>query len=161
MTSKKSAASLLLLAVIAASSVGGFLIGQQSSVTPPDSHALIVKRTAIMDTSTEHNGYYLIPKCVDAGARIYGKFSITTLEIFIANREYEQSTWLWQRNGDTEVAMTIWGPGEDGITVMLEFAKLGADPFIVQITGTTVITMPKSTASPAEGYYVLSAQITP
>lgn len=119
--------SLIFIAVFGSM---GFLIGRQTEVSPPASHQNVIDRMVVLDTLYD---LYLVPKCVDAGQRVYAK-GHSELAIFEYDRTYWQSTWLWNRYGDTEIAMTIWGPGEDGKTYSLEIAKLAYNELQIKIS---------------------------
>jgi len=151
---------MVLLMLLAIGGVGGFLYGQGYPVQPSSDHQNIVSSMMINDDKWDS---YLIPKCVDASPElVYGEHSIVQLDAFEIGRIYPQSTWIWQRYGDTEVAMTIWGPGEDGTTYSIELSKLAANPFTVKIGGEVVLAMKENSDlidTGYEGYYVLTIQL--
>jgi hypothetical protein len=160
MASKK-AASFLMLALIVCAGMVGYLTAQQTGVTPNvtlnPKHAAIVQKMAIQvmghdfPNQAGDSGYiYLDPKCVDAGTRTSGKY----MSIFVAGKDYDASTWIWQRYGDTELCMAIWGPGEDGETFGIEIGKTSWDGFTVKFEGNTVLEIPAySDQNPTAGYY--------
>jgi len=133
----KTSALILLILALGIGAFGGFMYGQTYVVQPLHEHQAITDSIVIHDTRYDS---YLTPKCVDAGSRIYNEGK--PLAVFIDGRSYEQSTWLWQRYGDTEIVMTIWGPGEDHKTVSVEFGKVAANPFDIKLLGETIIQMP-------------------
>lgn len=151
---------VLILMLMGIGGVGGFLYGQGHPVQPPTTHQNIVSSMIINDDKWD---IYLIPKCVDASPElVYGEHSIISLDAFETGRIYPQSTWIWQRYRDTEVAMTIWGPGEDGITYSIELSKLAGNPFTVKIGGEVVLIMksnPDLIDTGYEGYYVLTVEL--
>jgi len=154
---KKKLTTFTLIVIVAAASLGGYLFGQNQGATPSTQHSALIARMMIKDTI---KNAYLDSKCVDAGQKVYGKSSsIMQMNLFIDTRNYEQSTWLWQRYGDTELCMSVWGPGEDGTTMYIEFGRQSSGPFQVQINDNTVLTMYEATGNPSIGYYVLTVQI--
>lgn len=149
---------MLILMLLAVGGVGGFLYGQGYAVQPPTNHQNIVSSMIIHDDKWDT---YLIPKCVDANPELVcGEHSIISLEAFEYGKIYAQSTWIWQRYGDTEFAMTIWGPGEDGITCSIELSKLAGNPFTVKINGETVLEIRDIASGVIDpGYYVLTVEL--
>jgi len=116
----------------------------------PASHRAIIENMEVIDTRAN---FKLTPKLVDSGVRSFGKG--IPLELFTNYEEYQQTTWIWQRHGDTEFAMTIWGPGNDGKTHMIELGRTAADPFEVKVAGETKLVIPQITEwkTVMEGYY--------
>lgn len=155
----KKAASFLMLALIVCAGVIGYLTAQQTGVTPNvnPKHTVIVQKMAIqvmghdIPQQAGDSGYiYLEPKCVDTGTRTYAKY----MSIFVAGKDYDASTWIWQRYGDTELCMAVWGPGEDGETIGIEIAKTSWDGFTVKFEGNTLLEIPAhSDQNPTAGYY--------
>jgi len=79
---------------------------------------------------------------------------------FVKGKVYPQSTWLWQRYGDTEIVMNIWGPDESGTMYGVEIARLAWSPFEVKIDGVTKLTIdPVTSLEPAIGYYQLEVRL--
>jgi len=135
-----------------AGSFAGGLFGQ---LGVPANHKALVDHMQIIDTAIN---FKLTPKLVDSGTRTWGEgFPLST--IFTVGEKYPQSTWIWQRYGDTEVTMTIWGPDESGKILSVEIARLGGNPFVVKIKGVTKLTMDQVTSSPAIGYYSLEVTV--
>ena len=157
MSIKTAGRGVVLLALILGIALG-YGIAQIFSLIvaqAPSSHQSIVNSMEIIDTSAQ---FRLTPKLVDSGQREWGK-GLTILSVFSERKEYAQSTWIWQRYGDTEIAMTIWGPDDSGKVFMIEIARLGADPFIVKINGITKLTIDTATKSPEVGYYCLEVSL--
>jgi len=151
MASKK-AASLFMLALIVCAGVVGYLTAQQTGVTPPSKHAALIQKMSILVSNhPEVPSYvYLDPKCVDAGSTTLAKY----MTIFMPGKTYDQSIWIWQRYGDPELCMQVFGPGEDGETIGIEIAKISWDGFTVKLEGNTLLEIPAhSDQNPAAGYY--------
>lgn len=151
---------MLVLMLVAVGGIGGFLYGQGHPVQPSSGHQNIVSSMIIYDDRWDT---YLIPKCVDASPElVYAQHSIVSLDAFELGRIYPQSTWIWQRYGDTEIAMTIWGPGEDGTTCSIELSRLASNPFTVEIGGEVVLEIKQRSDlidTGYEGYYVLTVEL--
>ena len=143
---------LMSLGFLAGSFAGGF-IGQ---LTVPATHKSLVDSMKIIDTAIN---FKLTPKLVDSGSRKWGE-GFSTLAVFTQDEEYLQSTWIWQRHGDTEVVMTIWGPDESGEILSIEIARLGSSAFTVKINGVTKLTIDQVTSAPAIGYYFIEVTVT-
>ena len=143
---------LMGLGFLAGSFAGGF-IGQ---LTVPATHKSLVDSMQIIDTTIN---FELTPKLVDSGSRKWGE-GFSTLSVFYKGEEYLHSTWIWQRHGDTEVVMTIWGPDESGEILSIEIARLGSSAFTVKINGVTKLTMDQVTSAPAIGYYFIEVTVT-
>ena len=143
---------LMGLGFLAGSFAGGF-IGQ---LTVPATHKSLVDSMQIIDTTIN---FELTPKLVDSGSRKWGE-GFSTLSVFYKGEEYLHSTWIWQRHGDTEVVMTIWGPDESGEILSIEIARLGSSAFTVKINGVTKLTIDQVTSAPAIGYYFIEVTVT-
>lgn len=158
---KKLTALMLIVLMVGIGGLGGFLFGSQYSqeVKPPSEHQSIVDSMTIKDT---YWNLYLEPKCVDSGTYQWGEISIKEFQVFEEGRTYLQSTWIWQRHGDTEVAMTIWGPSEDQTTCAIELGKLGGNPFEVKVKGVTETYLKATNESPGyrDAYYAFAVEIT-
>lgn len=148
---------ILILAVMAVSGIGGFLVAGTQPVKAPAEHQAIVDVTIIRDTTYS---FPLVPKCVDSGKKVWG-LPIIGLAVFEEGEIYQQSTWIWQRNGDTEMAMTVWGPGEDQSTCFVELARLGTNTFEVKVKGEVEITMPSISGNynVKPGYYSFTVEV--
>ena len=139
----------------------GFLIGTFTTMyigrqTVPASHQTIIDTMIITDTRLN---LVLTPKLVDSGSREWGAgYPLSTT--FTLHENYPQSTWIWQRYGDTEIAMSIWGPDKSGTTYYIEVSRLSGDPFTVKINGVTKLTIDAITnTGPAIGYYQLEVTV--
>jgi len=157
MAQKSVMVTLLIVGVILGAVLTTLIASSSWVVVSPNVHASIVSQMYIVDTK---NNLRLTPKLVDSGTKTWGR----TFSVFEVGKNYQQSTWIWQRYGDTEVVMTIWGPGNDGKTCFIEIAKLGGNPFKVVLGTETKITMPETDQSQssgsAEGYYWFTITLT-
>jgi len=120
---------------------GGAFIG---GFAAPSGHKAVIGSMTITDTRINFD---LTPKLADSGSTKWNEgFPLNA--IFTSQKKYPQSTWIWQRYGDTEVAMTIWGPDDSGELYYVEAAMLGGGPFELKIDGVSKLTM-----YPAVGCY--------
>jgi len=131
--------------------VVGYYLGTQPWNKPISAHQFIIDNTTVFDTRAK---MYLTPKFIESDKISYGK-GCPLSATFQLYKEYQFSTWLWQRYGDTEWAMTIWGPGDDGMTYSIEFGRLAGDPFIITCCGQTV-----NATSTDVAYIVIEVKIT-
>ena len=145
--------------ILAFVAIGAFLgwFAHEVFSFPPASHKSIIEAMNVIDTKAN---FYLTAKCVDYGKREWLK-GLAVAEL-IPGKQYEHSTWIWQRHGDTDIVMTIWGPDETGQTCLIEIAKLSWNPFKIKINGQTVLQIP-ATASEEDhtGYYTIAINIQP
>jgi len=140
---------LLGFGFLAGSFVGGFF----EQLTVPASHKSIVDSITITDTVAN---FKLTPKLVTSSNVEWAKgLSVT----FIKGKVYPQTVWVWQRYGDTEIVMSIWGPDESGKTCSIEISRLAWNPFVVKINGVTKLTMDAVASVPAIGYYCLEVAV--
>ena len=158
MAQQKTFAVLVILLFLGAGvfigSLAGGFVGQ---LTTPSSHNAIIGKIRVKDTKAN---LYLTPKFVCSKTVTWGKG--IPLSIFTSDYDYQQSTWIWQRYDDTEFVMTIWGPGNDGKSYLIEFGRLAADPFTISFEGETVITIAEVTDTinrNCEGYYSIMVEI--
>ena len=156
MQQKTSVLLILVLMIGVSFLVGSFAGGFIGQLTVPATHKSLVDSMQIIDTTIN---FELTPKLVDSGSRKWGE-GFSTLSVFYKGEEYLHSTWIWQRHGDTEVVMTIWGPDESGKILSIEIARLGRHPFAVKIEGVTKLTMDQVTSVPAIGYYLIEVTVT-
>jgi len=120
-------------------SLTAFLIGFYFGIEkfwekPPRAHEFIVENTTIIDLEAN---FPLTPVFSIAKKASWSK-GLPLSAVFTPLREYYQSTWLWQRYDDTEWVMTIWGPSDDGITYLVEFGRVAANPFRITCAGQTI-----------------------
>ena len=142
-----------LLGFIMGAIVMFIVYNQFVAFNAPESHKDIVAKIEIIDAKS---GYRLKPRCVDAGSKTYGAGALQPLAVrFNFGEKYPQSTWIWQREGDTEFVMTIWGPDESGNLYAIELGRVGSGAFIIKFSGETRIQVSEVDLSEPknEGYY--------
>jgi len=151
---QKTVAVIVILLFLGAGffigSLAGGFIGQ---LTVPATHKTIIDSMQVIDTIAN---FKLTPKLVDSSNVEYAKgLSV----MFIKGKTYPQTVWLWQRYGDTEIIMNIWGPDETGKTYGIEIARVAWNSFKIKINGETKLTIDQVTSTaPAIGYYQLEVQ---
>ena len=101
--------------------------GFQNYVALPD-HRTIIESINVIDMN---GNVELTPVLVHSTMTEWGEG--LPYSTFTYGETYGHSTWIWQRHGDTEICMTIWGSGSDGETFLIEIGVLGADPFNVMV----------------------------
>lgn len=155
----KGSAILLVLLLLVVGGVVGYAIGiqGQSNIQPFPEHQSVINTIIIKDTKFNYN---LVPICVHSSQNVWAEHSIIPLATFEEGRVYKHTTWIWQRYGDTEISMTLWGPGEDQNTISIEIGRLGANPFEVKVAGETELTIAEATAMPSTGYYHITVQLS-
>ena len=105
---------------------GGFLVGSLvggslvSGLAVPSDHRAIAEDFKIYD---ENYGYLPSPKVVSFGTLKYGE-KLSSLSVFVVDQPYQYSLWIFQRKGDTEMTMEIWGPDADG-NYDIGFGRMG------------------------------------
>ena len=155
MNTKLKVAVLLLLILLLGLIMGVFLSPAINSFLVPASHKAIVDKMEVIDTKAN---FRLTAKLVDSVSSEFGEG--IPLATFDYGKVYGQTTWIWQRYGDTEFVMTVWGPGNDGKTYLVEFGKVAGDPFKIVFNGVTKLTIEAVTSTaPAIGYYQLEVQL--
>lgn len=154
MTQKTTAFIVLILLLGVGFLAGSFLGGFLTTFTIPASHKAIVDSMTIIDTRANVK---LTPKLVESSnVEAYKGLSV----LFIKGKVYPVTVWLWQRYGDTELVMNIWGPDESGKTYGIEISRLAWDPFEVKVDGVTKLTINAVTSTePAIGYYQLEVTV--
>ena len=131
---------------------GGGLIG---GYVAPSSHKAIIDSMEVKDVDAN---FKLTAKLTDSGNNEW-MVGLSTLATFTAGQSYPQTIWLWQRYGDTEVVISIWGPSKDD-KYLVEVASLGSGPFTVKVDGTTKVTIPKALDSGSIGHYWFDVEVT-
>lgn len=115
----KGAAGLGIAIIILLLSAGAIIgavflpkiLGKVPVLGAPQDHWIIIENMEIVEVGKEGERFILEPICVDHGLRDYSKDY--PLSAFTKGEQYSQSTWLFQRHGDTEICLTIWGPSDD------------------------------------------------
>ena len=141
---------LLGFGFLAGSFTGGFV----AQLTVPAGHKSIIDSMTIRDTQAN---VLLSPKLVESSNVECAK-GLSVL--FIKGKVHPTTVWLWQRYGDVELVMNIWGPDESGKTYGIEISRLAWNPYEVKIDGATKLTIDAVTSMPAIGYYSLEVTVT-
>lgn len=151
----------LLLAALLAGVIAGWL-AHDTLVTAPTDHQAIVDNMTIYDSKV---GLKLTPKYVDGGLKEYAK-GVPLSTYFIKGKQYQQTTWIWQRYGDTEMVMTIFGPGENGRTYSIELGRVGIYEGYVAFNGRVLFNLTEhqwnpigSNALASEGSYFFELEV--
>ena len=128
MGNSRGATLFVVIVLLLGSAILGALFLQPliGKIRAPKTHQWILDNLEVIDLRWPDTP--LEEKLVDYGVRTWGK-PLTVLSEFKDDSEYSQTTWIFQRWGDTEVCLTIWGPGEDGKTYYVEAAQMGWGPF--------------------------------
>lgn len=123
------------------------------NLTVPASHKAIIDSMEVTDTQANTK---LTSRLFSSSTLEYAKgLSVT----FIKGKQYHQTVWSWERYGDVELVMCIWGPDETGKLYGIEISRLAWNPFEVKIDGVTKLTIEAVTSTaPAIGYYQLEVQ---
>lgn len=154
MQQKTTAAVVILLLIGCGFFVGSLAGGFIGQLTVPASHKAIVDDMKLKLTAT---GLELTVKFVDSANAEYGKGC--PLSSFTIGETYTHSTWVWQRYGDTEFVMTIWGPDNSGKTYDISLGRVsGGNAHVLTYKGVTKLTMAEimDWTSPMIGYYTFS-----
>jgi hypothetical protein len=130
----------LLLIILAVFSI--------NTTIAPGNHQTVANEFSIEDTSLNAS---LTLTCVKSG-NVQWSVPLSGAS-FTNNKNYPQSTWIWQRSGDTDWTMTVWGPADDGHSYFIEFGRLGADSYTISWAGIPKIWVDAVNATPAVGYY--------
>ncbi|MGB9672276.1 MAG: hypothetical protein ACPLZY_03930 [Candidatus Norongarragalinales archaeon] len=152
---QKTTAFIMLILVLGVGFVAGsFLGGFLTKFTAPSTHRSIIESMTVTDTKAN---IQLTPKLLSSSKVECGKgLSV----YFIKGKQYQQTVWTWERYGDVELVMVIWGPDETGKTYGVEVARIAWDPFEVKINGVTKLKISEVTSTePAIGYYQLTVTL--
>jgi hypothetical protein len=138
---EKKFSALLLLLVVSLGAAGLFGYMAVSAVpNPPSEVKTIVSNLSITDVTKDSA---LTVTCVSAGTLSYGApQSVLPSQSFTLGQSYPQTVWLWQRAGDTQFVMKVWGPDQNG-GYDLEFGRCCTDQFTVMYKGTTIQSVPQ------------------
>lgn len=112
-TQLKKVAMGLLFAVLLGLIMGIFLSPMIRSFFVPSSHKTIIDNMAIT-----YGTYKLEPAYLSTGTSTWTLMSLT--ENLQVGGTYTYSLWVYSYQGDPEVVVCIWGPGEDGKTHQVE-----------------------------------------
>lgn len=145
---------------------GGVTIGQ---LAIPQDHKAIVEDLKLYDN---HYGYFasatpLYSKTLSMGEpfSVIGKAPLD----FTGLASYQFSLWSFQRKGDTEMTLEIWGPDNTGKGFALVFSRLGlGNGGHIEYKGVTVLEIHAYDATnmqdnlngwSTEGEYVLDIKV--
>jgi len=135
--------TITLVAIIGVVALAIYFYTSPRVIGIPQDHSQIINDLDVVEVGTSET-FSLSSLCVDSGSRVFGEN--WPLSIFETGETYTQSTWIWQREGDTEACLTVWGPGDDGKTYDLELSRLvGALEIRVYYEGVLQRSMPKVT----------------
>jgi len=107
---------------------GGFLVGSffggslVGSLAAPSDHKAIAENFKIYDAVY---GYLPQPKFMYSSVLKYGESLGTVPSQFTTNEPYTFSLWIWQRKGDIEITLEIWGPDDTGHGYAICFGRTG------------------------------------
>jgi len=120
---------LLLGILLGALAVGGYGYFSTGGVNIPYDtvHTNIANGFQVTDM-TDSAGLTL--RHMMTGSATYHPFA--SQDVFVAGQSYTQSLWVFEADGDIDITMTIWGPGE-GDTYSVEFGRHAGNT--IQIKG--------------------------
>jgi hypothetical protein len=101
---------ILLLGLI----MGVFLSPMVNSFLAPTNHKTIVDKMTIMTGTSK-----LEPAYLSTGTSMW---TLSLVENFLHGGTYSYTLWVYSYQGDPEVTVCIWGPGEDGKTYQVELS---------------------------------------
>jgi hypothetical protein len=139
---------------------GGALIG---GFAAPSGHKAIAEDFKIYDN---YYGWLPPPTLVSSGSRKYGE-QLSSLSVFKMNSSYQYSVWSFQRKGDTEMFMEIWGPDDSEHSYDVGFGRCGLySGGYITYQGVTVLNIefaetsvkPNGQGFSAEGDYAITIQ---
>ena len=130
MAQKTVAVIMILLFLGAGFFIGSLAGGFVGQLTAPASHKAIIDKMVIKVGS-----YELSPSYLSTGKTIWQLSSLE--DNFYKDGTYQYTLWVYSYQGDPEVYVCIWGPGEDGKTYEVELAASYPRDFTVKYGGTT------------------------
>jgi len=123
---------------------GGFLVGSffggslVGGLATPSDHRAIVADFKLYD---DYYGYLPSPTCVSSGTLKYAE-KLSIIASFQLDEPYQFSFWIWQRKGDVEMSMEIWGPDDSGHIYGVCFGRTGlANGGHIEYKGVEVMTI--------------------
>jgi hypothetical protein len=116
---------LSLAALLLGLIIGIFSTTMISSFLVPASHKAIVDSMQITTGTSELKSAYL-----STGTTTW---TLSLVENFLKNGTYTYSLWVYSYQGDPEVYVCIWGPGEDGKTFQVELCASWTRIYTVKI----------------------------
>ena len=128
---QKSLAVLVILLFLGAGVFIGILAGGfVGQLTVPANHKAIIDKMVIKAGS-----HKLSPSYLSTGKTIWQLSSLA--DNFYKDGTYQYTLWVYSYEGDPEVYVCIWGPGEDGKTYEVELAASYPRDFTVKYGSTT------------------------
>ena len=129
MAQKTVAVMVILLFLGAGVFIGSLAGGFVGQLTVPATHRAIVDKMTIKVGS-----YELSPSYLSTGKSTWQSFS-TLQENFLQDGTYQYTLWVYSYQGDPEVYVCIWGPGEDGETYQVELCAAWTRYYTVTCKG--------------------------
>ena len=141
---------------------GGFLVGSffggslVGGLVAPSNHKKIAENFKIYDNNY---GYLPAPTFMYSSTLKYAESLSTLPSQFTVNSPYTFSLWTFQRKGDTEVTLEIWGPDDTGHGYAVCLARTGlGSGGLIEYKGVEVMTISSYAEQPpienGEGYRV-------
>jgi len=112
MNPRLKVAVLLFLFLLLGLIMGVFLSPMAQSFLAPASHRAIVDKMTITTGTSKLTSAYL-----SSGTSTW---TLSIAENFLHGGTYQYTLWVYSYQGDPEVAVCVWGPGEDGKTYEVE-----------------------------------------
>lgn len=139
----------LVFALLVIGGCGGLLYSNTFQNQPTHEHKAIAERFVVKDVTKD---FYLTLKHRHTDiAEFY-----PTYELQITPGEtYVQSLWVWCTKDDIDVVMSIWGPGDDGLTYLVVFARMMGNEALITGCDQTIHWMQGTT----EGYASLEVRL--
>ena len=130
MAQKTIAVIVILLFLGASFFIGSLAGGFVGQLTVPANHKAIIDKMVIKAGS-----HKLSPSYLSTGKTIWQLSSLA--DNFYKDGTYQYTLWVYSYEGDPEVYVCIWGPGEDGKTYEVELATSYPRDFTVKYGSTT------------------------
>ena len=130
MAQKTVAVLVILLFLGGGFFIGSFAGGFVGQLTVPATHRAIIDKMVI-----KAGTYKLSPSYLSTGKTIWQLSSLE--DNFYKDGTYQYTLWVYSYQGDPEVYVCIWGPGEDGKTYEVELAASYPRDFTVKYGSTT------------------------
>ena len=122
MAQKTIAVIVILLFLGASFFIGSLAGGFVGQLTVPANHKAIIDKMVIKAGS-----HKLSPSYLSTGKTIWQLSSLA--DNFYKDGTYQYTLWVYSYEGDPEVYVCIWGPGEDGEMFQVEFSASYARNF--------------------------------
>ena len=145
----KSTAFMLIAILLAIGAVGGFLASNTYQNQPTHEHKAIAERFVLQDVTKDF--YLTLKHRYTDIAEFYPTYALQ----ITPGEPYVQSLWVWCTKDDIDIVMSIWGPGDDGITYYVVFARMMSNEVLITGFDQTIHWMYDTT----EGYAVLTVKM--